>query len=237
VTKKPFKFDVTHYKFFKHCLTGLIYFIGFSFAITMIPPLKSVAFSLLASSGVIAIIIGFASQQTFSNIISGLFLDVFRPFELGHKIKVGQNYSGTVEDITLRHTVLKTSENNFVVIPNATINNEIVENETWHDQRVRTAIDIYIDHKADTEKALEIINSIVEANPHIIGHHDETDKKKPTVKVETRVFAITLAGVHIKCWFWAPNGTLAKDISYDSYQKIKAAFAAQDIQFARCTCS
>ena len=69
-----------------------------------IPPLKEIGITLLASAGIFAAILGLASQQAFSNIISGIFIVVFKPFRVGDNIEINNN-RGIVEDVTLRHTI------------------------------------------------------------------------------------------------------------------------------------
>ena len=61
--------DPTNYVFLRHALTGLIYVLGFSWAIYSLPNLRAVANSLLAGAGILAVAVGFASQHALSNII------------------------------------------------------------------------------------------------------------------------------------------------------------------------
>ena len=79
---KEVKNDPTNYKFLKHAISALIYIIGFSIAIYTVPALRTLANSLLAGAGILAVAIGFASQQAFSNIISGIFIIIFKPFRV-----------------------------------------------------------------------------------------------------------------------------------------------------------
>ncbi len=100
------RLDATRLNFFRNALNGIIYVIGFISIIYLIPPLRTISTTLLASAGIFAAVLGFASQQAFSNIISGIFVVVSRPFRVGDVIRVGRDGSmsnelvGTVEDIT-----------------------------------------------------------------------------------------------------------------------------------------
>ena len=96
--------DPTNYKFLRHTITALIYIIGFGLAVNEFEPLRGIAKSLLAGAGILAIAIGFASQAALSNIISGIMIVIFRPFRVNDRLKIKDNLSGTVEDITLRHS-------------------------------------------------------------------------------------------------------------------------------------
>ena len=72
--------DPTNYVFLRHALTGIIYVVGFSWAVYSLPSLRAVANSLLAGAGILAVAVGFASQHALSNIISGIFIVIFKPF-------------------------------------------------------------------------------------------------------------------------------------------------------------
>lgn len=73
-----------------------------------ISALRNVSKSLLAGAGILALAIGLASQQALSNIISGLFIVVFKPFNVKDHLFIDRDIFGIVEDITLRHTILRT---------------------------------------------------------------------------------------------------------------------------------
>lgn len=112
------KMDATQYKFLSHFFSGLVYFFGILLALYSIPTLRGLATSIFAGSGVLAIIIGFASQQAFANIVTGIFIAVFKPFRLGDRIRfVDKDVIGIVEDITLRHTVVRTLITNELSSP------------------------------------------------------------------------------------------------------------------------
>ncbi len=89
--------------------------------------LQTISTGIFASAGIFAAIIGFASQQAFSNIVGGIFIVIFKPFRVGDFIQVGTNI-GNVEDITLRHTVIKDLQNKRIIIPNSVISTETIVN-------------------------------------------------------------------------------------------------------------
>src|SRR5688572_10272880 len=120
------KVDPTKYNFLKNAVEFIIYVIALIVDFNSIPKLRDYGTALFAGAGVLAAIVGFASQSAFSNIVSGVFIVVFRPFRVGDRVRVGQLYTGDVEDITLRHTVIKDFENRRIVIPNSVVNNETI---------------------------------------------------------------------------------------------------------------
>ena len=105
------KVDPTRYKFFKNATSLIIWFTAFGLIILLIPKLKALAIALFAGAGILVAILGFAAQEAFSNIINGIFIVIFKPFRVGDLIEVGEKKFGMVEDITLRHTIIKNFEN------------------------------------------------------------------------------------------------------------------------------
>lgn len=122
------KTDPTNYNFVKYLLIAVIYNIGTGIAISVIPALKTLSVSLFTGAGILAAILGFASQQAFSNIVSGIFIVIFKPFRVGDRLEIRNTITGMVEDITLRHTVLRSPENKMIFIPNSVIQQEIIIN-------------------------------------------------------------------------------------------------------------
>ena len=106
--------DPTRYKFFKNAVNFLVAFTALALIIYTIPKLRSLALTLMAGAGVFLAILGFAAQQAFSNIINGVFLVISKPYRVHDMIKVGDRDYGIVEDITLRHTIIKDFKNSKV---------------------------------------------------------------------------------------------------------------------------
>ncbi len=89
---------------------------------------------LLATSGVVAMIIGLAVQMNISNIFSGIALNIERPFRIGDWVKIGDN-EGEVLNMTWRTTRILTREQNILSIPNSTASESLVTNYTYPDDR------------------------------------------------------------------------------------------------------
>ena len=111
----------------------------------------------LAGIGVIGIALGFAAQDSLSNVIAGFLIFIDKPFKVGDYISHENRY-GRVEIITLRSTRIRTQDNTYVVIPNQKIINDvIVDHSTDGDTRV--VIKIGIAYKESIDKAREVLMS------------------------------------------------------------------------------
>jgi small conductance mechanosensitive channel len=224
------KVDHTRYKFFKNATDFVIYLIATVVIFRSIPSLHTYGNTLLASAGVLAAIVGFASQSAFSNIISGIFLVIFRPFSVGDRVQIGQLYTGDVEDITLRHTVIRNFENRLIVIPNSVINNETIINSTLQHENVCVFVELTIAFNSNTDNAIDIIRQEAETHPETMDNRTEEEKKKGEPKVSVRVINLTEFGQQIRAYVWAKDPTSGFNIKTDLFRSIKKQFDTQGIE-------
>lgn len=80
--------EITGFNFIKRFISGIIYILGIGIALSFIPVLKNVSISIFAGSGILTIIIGLASQHVLSNFVSGVFLEIYKPFKVGDRITI-----------------------------------------------------------------------------------------------------------------------------------------------------
>jgi len=127
--------------------------------------------SLLATSGVIAMIIGLAIQINISNIFSGIAINLERPFSIGDWVKVGDHNEGRVLDITWRTTRLMTRDDCILSIPNSVASESVIHNYHYPDDYVRLWFDVYVDSKYDADRIKNLLlaavssSNIVEKKP------------------------------------------------------------------------
>lgn len=227
---KKLNADPTNYNFIKNAVSFLM-FIGVIIIIFYsIPELKSVGVSLLASAGLLAAIVGFASQQAFSNIVSGIFIVIFKPFRVGDYIKVGTLHFGTVEDITLRHTVIKNPENRRVIIPNAVISSETILNSTISDPKVCTFLEIGISYSSSIDKAISIIREEAKKHPNFIDNRTEADLEEGVEEIIVRVIQLADSCVLLRAYVWAESNGKAFVMKCDLFKSIKESFDQNGIE-------
>jgi small-conductance mechanosensitive channel len=123
---KSHNVDVTGFIFLKHMIVAIVYFIGFGWALLVLPITNTFAHSLLAGAGASTIILGFASQQLFNNLISGIFLVINRPFKINDMIEV-RGSVGTVMEISLNATLIHDENGDKIIIPSSLILNDKIK--------------------------------------------------------------------------------------------------------------
>src|SRR6186997_1019193 len=120
---------ITRYRVLRRSITTTIMFVGLLSALLVIPQVRAVAGGLLASSAVIGIVIGFASQRTLGNFVAGLLIAFNQPLRLGDNVMI-ENTKGTVEEIGLIYTFVRTENGDRLVIPNEKLASDTIRNST-----------------------------------------------------------------------------------------------------------
>jgi small-conductance mechanosensitive channel len=120
---------ITRYRILRRSITTTIIFVGLLSALLVIPQVRAVAGGLLASSAVLGIVVGFASQRTLGNFVAGLLIAFTQPLRLGDSVAV-DNTEGVVEEIGLIYTFVRIENGDRLVIPNETLVSDTIRNST-----------------------------------------------------------------------------------------------------------
>ncbi|WP_299550964.1 mechanosensitive ion channel family protein [Seonamhaeicola sp.] len=223
------KTDPTNYQFLRHLVIALIYIVGTSIAIYTMPKLRLLATSLLAGAGVLAVAVGFASQHALSNIISGIFIVIFKPFRINDRLNVGGRI-GMVEDISLRHTVIRDFENRRIIIPNSIISQEIITNSDYGDDKICKWIDIGISYDSDIELAKSIIKSEILNHPLHIDNRTDIQKNEGEELAPVKVIQLADSSVNLRGWAWAKDSADSFKMGCDLLESIKLRFDREGIE-------
>ena len=119
----------TRYRVLRRSVTVAVFFVGILSALLVIPQVRAVAGGLLASSAVLGIVIGFASQRTIGNFVAGLLIAFTQPIRLGDRVEI-DDLAGNVEEIGLTYTFIRTDEGSRLVIPNEKLASDTIINST-----------------------------------------------------------------------------------------------------------
>lgn len=224
------KVDPTHYNFLKNAIDFLVFLAAMIVIFRSIPVFREFGTTLLTGAGILAAIVGFASQSAFSNIVSGVFLVIFKPFSVGDRVKIGQLYSGDVEDITLRHTIIKDFENRRIVIPNSIINNETIINSTIVEEKVCMFIELGIGLNSDIDKAISIIQDETMKHRFYLDNRTDVEKNRGDHPVSVRVMGFTELAIQLRAYAWAKNANDGFDLKTDLHLSIKKRFDTEGIE-------
>lgn len=227
---KKLKTDATNFSFIKNSVGFLIYTLAITFVFYKIPYLRSIGRALFAGAGILAVVIGFASQKAFSNIISGIFILIFKPFKNLDIIEFKDGQKGIVEEITLRHTIIKNFENRRIIIPNSIISDETIINSNLQDQRIRKHIIFSISYDSNIDKAMEVIKEEAENHPLIIDTRSDQEIEDQIPKVTLRVVSLSDFSIDIKAYVWTKNNDDAFTLNCDLLKSVKERFDKEGIE-------
>ncbi len=224
------KADPTNFSFIKNSVGFVIYAVAIIFIFLKIPYLKSLGTALFAGAGIIAVIAGFASQKAFSNIISGLFILIFKPYKIGDIIELNNGQKGVVEDITLRHTLINNYENRRIVIPNSVISEETLINSNIQDEKIRKHIIFSISYDSNIDKAMNIIRDEAQNHPFFLDNRTEEEIEANEPAVAVLVVALSDYSVDLKAYIWAEGSDHAFVLMCDMLKSVKQRFDLEGIE-------
>lgn len=222
--------DPTRYNFLKNAASFIIFTLALILIIYMVPELRSLGATLFAGAGIFAAVLALASQQAFSNIISGIFIVMFKPFRVGDIIEVSGQRRGRVEDITLRHVVIRDFQNQRIIIPNTVISAETIINANITDERVKRHLVYPIGFSSNIDLAFAIITDEALKHPLTIDGRttEEVAANQPVVKC--RVLGFGESSVNIRADVWAKNPDDAFELQCDLNRSIKLRFDREGIE-------
>jgi small-conductance mechanosensitive channel len=182
-------------------------FVGLFISLELLHLEKTIA-SLLAGAGIIGLALGFAFQDLTANFISGLFIIFRKPFDVGQDID-SNGFNGTVQEIKLRSTTLRTYQGLHIIIPNKDIFQKPITNYSLSGDR-RIDIVLTLPFKTDADRIGQSLIKSLSDIPNI-----KKDKKP-------EVYFLDYTGdtIKIEIWCWIDN-TTASDYTRAKHEVIK----------------
>ena len=139
------------------CILGGMLLVGIFFGYT-----NDLGRVLLGSTGLVIAIIGFAAQATIGDVIAGIMIGISKPYKRGDRLTIeGTGVSGTVRDMTIRHTVIHRFDGLYEIVPNSVMNSSIVQNDSYNGELTGSYLEIGISYDSDIRTAMKIIHDAV----------------------------------------------------------------------------
>ena len=147
---------ITRYRVLRRTVMTAIVVVGVLSALLVIPQVRAVAGGILASSAVLGLVIGFASQRTIGNVVAGLLIAFTQPVRLGDSVRV-DDVDGVVEEIGLTYTFIRTSDNARLVIPNEKLASDTIRNSTIVSREKLAEVTVQIPLDRDLGEVVEAL--------------------------------------------------------------------------------
>ncbi len=172
--------------------------------------------SFVAVIGAAGLAIGLALQGSLSNFAAGVLMIIFKPFKVGDYVEAGGT-AGTVEQIGIFTTELKSPDNKKIIVPNAKLTGDNIINYSAKDQR-RVDIVAGVSYSDDLDKVRKVLEQILAEDERIL--------KDPSPTIGVLELADSSVNFAVRPWaktsdYW--------DVFFDTQEKIKKRFDAEGI--------
>jgi small-conductance mechanosensitive channel len=187
---------LTRYRVLRRTVAAAVVTLGMLSALLVIPQVRAVAGGLLASSAVLGLIVGFASQRTLGNFVAGVMIAMTQPLRLGDWVEVG-GVEGSVEEIGLMYTFIRTEDNARLVIPNEKLASDTIRNSTIRSAAKFAEVTVQVPPTSDLTRLVEDLRR------EVPGERDE-------------VFVSSLDGLPtLTLRAWTENEAAAERLEHD----------------------
>tara|TARA_B100001559_G_scaffold130795_1_gene110080 strand:- start:3205 stop:4032 length:828 start_codon:yes stop_codon:yes gene_type:complete len=172
--------------------------------------------SIIAVLGAAGLAIGLALQGSLSNFAAGILIVIYRPYKVGDYIQA-DNHLGTVDDIQIFSTVLRTPDNKIVVVPNGSIMNGSIVNFS-HQKERRIDIVIGCSYDDDIDKVKEVLADVLSKDERIL--------KEPKPRIALSELADSSVNFIVRPWV---KNAEYLDVLYSLLEEIKKRFDKEGI--------
>ena len=175
--------------------------------------------AFLASLGIAGLAVALAAKTILSNVLTGVTLTADRNFRVGDRIQV-RDYIGDVLEINLHKTVIRTRDNEIVLIPNDVLGKEIIINHMLPEQRTRIEMQIGVAYDADLNRATALLDEILRAHDRILPD--------PAPEINVTTLDDSAVVLQVLAWIDGPRGK--RRVRDHVYRHALARFAEADLR-------
>jgi small-conductance mechanosensitive channel len=193
---------MTVYRVLRRSVFAVIIGVGVLSALLVIPAVRTVAGSILASSAVIALVVGLAAQSTLSNFVAGILVAFAQPLRLGDSVAVA-GASGTVQQIGLTYTVIRAHDGARYFVPNAKLASDTIRNATIAGAEFLVAVRVTVPLTADLDRVLAVLLEEAQRLP------DDMTVREPNVHVSQ----LDPSGAVVTAEVWSRTAAQADELA------------------------
>mgnify|MGYP002531562291 FL=1 len=183
--------------------------------------------TLLSGLGIGSVVLGLAAQESLKDFFGSFALVIGDAFEVGDFIEcTSLGVSGTVEDITMRHTIIRTINNRRIIIPNSQLNSYTIENFNYSDNENMKLVDFTVSYESDIDKAMNIIKEEMKK----MYHPNPKGKNKDVEFPKVRVASWNDSSMTLRAWVWGKDNGETFENMYKLNYIIKKRFDKEGIE-------
>lgn len=227
IRKRRKKNVTTLLMFIKKVKKLVLYVLGTLVIIGQFEVFSGFSKTLLSGLGIGSVVLGLAAQESLKNFFGSFALVIGDAYQVGDFIEcVDKNVSGTVEDITMRHTIIRTINNRRVLIPNSQMNTYTIENFNYGDNETVKLVEFPVAYEADVDKAIKIIESELKK----LYHPNPKGKNKDVEFPKVRISNWNDSSISLRAWVWGKDNTDTFENMYIMYYNVKKSFEKNNIE-------
>lgn len=176
------KYNGLQFRFLERVNTVMIVILAVILCFSVFGGISRVWSTLLGGTAIFTAVIVYAAQDVIKDILSGLMISIYKPFEIGNRVELENGVVGIIKDITMRHVVLLTIDTQMVVIPNSKLNSMCIKNFSYHTSTRSAMFNFNVAYGSDVEKAMKVIrNCVMESELSIPNTRPDGTKDYPPV--------------------------------------------------------
>lgn len=157
-----------HLAFFERINSALIVLLIVILAISVFSGAQTVWQTIFGGTAIISAVLAFAAQDIIKDILAGLMISMYKPFEIGDRIVLEDGTAGVVETITLRHVVMIGIDGVRIVVPNSKLNAMQLNNFSYNTELLSVQFRFSVGYDSDMEQVREVIAEAVEDSPYSV---------------------------------------------------------------------
>jgi small conductance mechanosensitive channel len=163
----------TRLRFLRRAVDAAIIVTAIALAVAQFTSLDRLAATVLASSAIAAAVVGFASRQVLANAMAGMVLAVTQPLRIGDLVTF-EGETGTVEDVSLTYTWLRTGSDARIIVPNERLASGTLRNDSIRSPTVALEVSVWLAPDADEAAALDALRGLGEASAARVAEVTDT---------------------------------------------------------------
>ncbi|SCW40050.1 Small-conductance mechanosensitive channel [Ruminococcaceae bacterium YRB3002] len=157
-----------HFHFLERLISAVIIIAGIVLVFAMFGGFDSIWKTLLGGTAIISAVLAFVAQDAIKDVLGGLMISIYRPFELGNRIVLEDGTAGIVKDITMRHVVLQGVDSQVLVIPNSKLNAMKLINYSYQVGYRSAQFNFNVAYGTDVELAMSVIKNAIMSSEYSI---------------------------------------------------------------------
>ena len=183
--------------------------------------------AIVLAGAAFVLVVVFAAQGMLKDLLGGVLISIYKPFEIGNRISLEDGTTGIVKDITMRHVALMGLDTETFVVPNSKLNEMKITNYSYHRDNRSAKFNFYVALDSDMEKTLRVVREAIMASPLSIPGKE---KNGEMVYGPAYFMAYEVTGFRVATTVYFPSNVPSEELISDINLRVNKALAENGIE-------